>query len=330
MTDKKKESILRKVRGLLDKANSTEFSAERDSFIAKADELMATYAIEAFEIEFAKSADERRKPELREFEYRVADRDIRDAITRLFYALAGHARCKIGYYGWASSKVVGYVQDLDYLDLLFTNISLHLSANLEPKNEAGLSEFENVLAMKEAGIDWPRVYKLMDWDREEAPKRYKKWKNQYKKFCVENNIDGRTFGHANNYRYNFIQGYVSRINTRLAEMNRHNKQATSGKEMVLANMEESLSEALWEHFPELRPHPDTCECDGCHLMRCQDGKCKRSICVSGRKPVRYRRTASVGGPRVDYAARSAGSNVANTADLSSGRNSVANNRKEVV
>lgn len=323
---------LRIVRGLLDKANSTEFSEERDTFLAKADALMAEYAIEAFELEFAKPAGTRRKPEVREFTYSAGDHEVRQAVTQLFYMLANHSRCKIGFFGWKSSRVVGYKDDLDYLDLLFTNITLHMSVNLEPTKNPELNDFENVLAMKEAGLDWTRVFQLMGWPRDDgngvdvAGRNYKKWKTQYKKFCEKSGRDYRTFGHAKNYRVNFIEGYLYRIAARVREMDAANERAAVGKEMVLAGMDDALNEVLWDAFPELRPHPKSCNCDNCHYRRCTDSRCKRDYCKAMRKPLKYR-AASVGGPKIDYAAQDAGRRVANTADLSAGRNNVGGRKQ---
>jgi hypothetical protein len=60
-TEERRAKKLAQVRMLLAKADSTKFPDEADTFRAKADELMAQYAIEAFEV--TGHDDEHRRPE---------------------------------------------------------------------------------------------------------------------------------------------------------------------------------------------------------------------------------------------------------------------------
>lgn len=162
MTTDRREKVLRQVRALLDKAASTTYEPEREALIAKADQLMMAYTIESWELEMAKPAGTREKPELRNYDYgETGDAQVNRNLSDIFYALARHLGIKVGWFGWHTSKIVGYRADLDYLDLLFTNIRLHLAASIVPRPDPELSYEENLALLKESGYKWQQVYDFM-------------------------------------------------------------------------------------------------------------------------------------------------------------------------
>lgn len=153
---------LAQVRALLDKAASTNFEEERDALQKKADELMTVYMIGEWELEFAKPAGQRERPELRTVEYgQTGDYFVDQELAKLFQYFVSHCNCKMGWYGWNEAKVVGYAADLDYLDMLFTSIRLHMALTMNPRADANLSIEENVVMLKETGMKWQRVYDLL-------------------------------------------------------------------------------------------------------------------------------------------------------------------------
>lgn len=331
-TAKRREDIMRKVAALLAKADSTTFGEERDAFIAKADQLMAVYAIQAFELEHAaNSKNERRKPELRTIEYGTAgQKEADDELVQVFYALVQLTGCKMGFWGWRSAKVVGYPEDLDYLTMLFFNIRLHLASQLEPKPRPELTMEDNLVMLKEAGMKWERIYQLLhDAGQLDVPWERKvgvRFTGIYTKYCKENNRP-RMYTNPDVWRRNFIQGYCNEINNRIYEMRNARTQAAQGHELVMVSMAEELQEALYEFFPDKRPHPKDCDCDSCHV--CSNPKCQRRNCVARRKPVKY---SSVRTPRelkYDHAAQNAGKATARSADLGSSRGAGPSTRKEI-
>lgn len=162
-SDSVRQKKMRQIQALIDKANSTDFDAERESLLAKADMMMASYAIEQFELEFHKAAKDRsRQPVMREVKYgHTGDSDADNLLSDIFYNLCGLANVLIGWYGWRSSKVVGYEEDIEYVEMLMTGISLHMALAVEPKPSPDLSLEENLAALKEAGQKWQRIYELL-------------------------------------------------------------------------------------------------------------------------------------------------------------------------
>ena len=317
---------LRQVRGLLDKAASARELGnheEADAFEAGADRLMTSYTIESWELEFAKPAGEREKPEFREFEYGFIkpgyEKDaveVNDRLSGMFWDLARFCRVKVGWYGYHKSKVVGFKADLDYLDLLFTTARLHLAGNLEPKPVPHLDEYDNFVIMKEAGMKWERIWNLLHPGQPFNRSHCQKLLRRYGEECKAKGKP-QMKGDPRIYQRSFVEGFCDRLRYRLSEM--ASDRDTTGKEMVLANRDEDLMNMLYEIFPNLRPHPPGCDCETCH--RCYNSKCNRTRCAAARKPIRSSR-----GPaplKTDYAAKLNGAKAADSVQLSGRGHSVS-------
>lgn len=160
-TESKKESMLRKVRGLLDKADSTDHEAEANTFREKADELMTIYAIEAWQVEMNRPEGERAKPEMREYDFGTNSSDVDNQLTTMMPSLCRLTRCKIGYRSMRTMKVVGFDTDLDYLDLLITSIRIEISRQMVPGVDKNETYDQNVFNLKHAGLGWQDIYSKM-------------------------------------------------------------------------------------------------------------------------------------------------------------------------
>lgn len=348
-----REDVMRKVRAMLDKAASTTFDAERDSFLTKANDMMTAYTIASWELEMAKPANVREKPEMREYDYgSTGDREINDILYDVFYGLANLCRCKIGMLGWTRAHIVGYPADLQFLDLLFTNIRLHMAVNMVPHADPSLSYLENLAVLKEAGYKWQKVYEMMllvhpdHFPQGRVPagteraddivvgtQRFRRamhrpigvrFTKEYTDFCKSQNRE-RIYTNPDVYKRSFLMGYRDRLIRRIAELK---GDAGAGTEVVLRGRDDDLLEALYNLFPKLRPHPADCDCDGCHLLRPHDrSKCPRSICKEYtkelRKPIRYR---TVHEKAIDSGAIGRGRAAANTADLMGSRNNLGSRK----
>jgi hypothetical protein len=334
----RREGLLRRVRGLIDTADSFEElgnSEAAQTYRNKADEMMTVYAVEEFELAFA-TGTERAKPELREYVYGDAPEEVADHLSTLFYALAEHCRVKIGYYGWVKSKIVGYPQDLEYLDVLFTSVRMHMSSQVRPHASRTLGYEESLAVLKESGQKWADIYPALlrvfpeRFDRARADHKsnakllpgYSFWQEaqefvpteedfeknhkwikvdeywylkemvrpigvrftkEYTEFC-KNTDRHRIYSDPKTYLRSFVRGYVSEVQRRIWAMEQATSEATTGMELVLANIMDDLLEFYYENFPERRPHPKGCDCDDCH--RCNDPKCNRPRCKAARVPVK--------------------------------------------
>lgn len=256
-----KDTILRRVQGLLNKAASTDYSAERDALIAKADELMAVYAIEAFELDAMKPKDQRQKPVTRRFTVASHEHPFATTLVDIAFEIAKHCRCRAIVHNLNNARysqlidltVVGFPADTEWAELLFTSVNLQLSAELEPKPSPDLSFEENLAVLKESGLKWIRIHEIMKahglmpdepWERRIGVR----FTGIYTKFCKETNRD-RQYTAPETYRRNFVAGFYSRLTTRLHEMREMQKEHTTGKELVLYDAQAAVNEAFKEAFP---------------------------------------------------------------------------------
>lgn len=156
----RRTDLLRKVRGLIDTADSYESMGQSEaaqSYRNKADNLMTMHAIEEFELA-TKGDNVKQSPELITYEYGQMPDEIRDDLTNIFWALAQHCRCKVGMFGWGKSKVVGYPADLEYLDVMFTGVRMHMSSNVRPQPSREMGYEAALSLLKESGMKWKDVY----------------------------------------------------------------------------------------------------------------------------------------------------------------------------
>lgn len=168
----KSEKMLEKVRALLAKADGTDYPAEAETFRAKADQLMAAYAIEQWQVDQARDGQESTvKPEVRYFNFDWwYDHAQSSPLWTLFYDTARHCRCVVALRGHGSAgtsyrtmPVIGLSSDLDYLDLMFTHLMIQMSKKLTPNVDTALSPGENVYNLRMAGMGWKEITRRM-WD----------------------------------------------------------------------------------------------------------------------------------------------------------------------
>jgi hypothetical protein len=138
------ESMLRKVRGLLDKAEHTGFEHEQDALLAKAAELMARYRITEAMVARSKPLVDRGQ---------IVQRDVQlgsgqyvRARLALLGAVAEHSCCKLlTHTGWDGrvGEVFGYESDVAAVEVLYTSLLVQAtSAMRTAKRPAGRSGLE--------------------------------------------------------------------------------------------------------------------------------------------------------------------------------------------
>lgn len=277
MTDfNEDDPILQRVQKLVDKAWSTTFPAERDSLLAKADALMLRYSIGRYMLLDPQRSStaapiQGQSPECREMWYfgeKVAssrvidDYDIIGDIANLFYRLAQHFHCRVGYYGWSSSKVVGYPADLDFLDMMFLSLKLHLLGKIDPKVSSDLSWKENLVALKQAGFKWEDIHQKLD-GLPDYPFNYKPWRaggkgfsifpNTYNKWLRDNPDEHKNHGSPALWRRGFVEAYCMQIHIRLDEMARASAQTIDNLPALIKNKDQGLDELFNELFPPAEP-----------------------------------------------------------------------------
>jgi hypothetical protein len=242
-------------------------------------------------------------------------------------------------------------------DALMTEYAIE-AWQMDPKPSDKLSYEENLAMLKEAGLGWPEITRLMvnagmleykvtttkQYSFNEGKevnvelakpwmerKNYAKPAHDYRNWCKKTGTP-QSYTDWRTYRRNFADGYVDAVDRRLRVMRREQRGAydaaheAGGMELVVRDIRHAIDELMWEVFPDLAPHPPDCECDKCHFEKCNDPKCERTRCKNARKPVRYAR-----GPmqKIDYAARAAGEKAGKEAQIVGNQHKRMGNRKEL-
>jgi hypothetical protein len=128
------EKIVSRVQGLLAKAESTTFPEEAEALVAKAQELMARYAIDEA---VAQQRDHRgERPEMRQMNI---DAPYASAKTTLLTSV-GHANfVQVVFNGTGRATLVGFAADLEVVEMLFASLLVQATAAMlrVPKDEYG-------------------------------------------------------------------------------------------------------------------------------------------------------------------------------------------------
>ena len=310
MTQEQQDKILRRVRGLIAKANSTEFPEEAKTFFAAADELMEKYAIDQAMLLLATDKNARivvRKDmdiswwsQLRE----GVHVDARNNIAWLWDACVNFCRCYSTFAVWnyqtRTTAVYGMESDLSYLDMLFTDLLLQMVEHIKPKYDPALSMGHNVMRAKEAGMKYIDIAMWLghpEWRKPNGTGGYKTADNG--KMLREYKAHLRTIGktphdvvkvHPDEWQISYVEGFCSMIKKRLRDLTAMRQGGTGEKDsvaLVIRDIRDQARDALWVDFPELKPHEADCKC---------------SQCTAKRKPIKYKE-----GRRMNYTAYGSGS-----------------------
>jgi hypothetical protein len=244
---------------------STEFEGEAAAFRAKADELMANYAIEQWQLDAADENDARRQsrdPERRDVNiawyFEPQYKHVYADMWGLFGEVARHCRCKVVWWGGggnrhdASVPVLGLPSDLDYFDLLFTHLQIQLFNQIQPSPEPGDTYIEALVRMKEAGMKWEAIgTKLIAAGLMEGPYTRNvgvKFTKEYTTYCDKTGRE-RKYINPKTYQRSFTEGFCNQVAYRLKEQKDEQKaKGGSGMELAVIDIKKRLDEEATNLF----------------------------------------------------------------------------------
>lgn len=249
---------LAQVLKLMERANHPGTpDTERDTCIRLAEKLMAEHEITMADLEANRPQAERRKPGHRaNIKIAEGDNPWRLTLMDMHWQFVKHLGVKAIYNGselpeWPITvSMVGMEEDLDYLELLYAGVYVHMSSKLEPKPDPNLERTLNLVMLKEAGLTWERIYALLQGiGQEPAGEPWKRnvgvrYTRVYSEFCK---ATGREQVRANprNYQVNFVRGYKNEVWRRLTEMQRERTQvrasASAGAALVLSDRKAEIA-----------------------------------------------------------------------------------------
>lgn len=264
------EKLLSKIRGLIDKANATEFPAERDAFLAKAEQLMQQHEIDGALLD-ASRPSERREIITRDIE-RATGEFATEMRSMLSY-FAEHRGVKVATkrfgFGKIVTSMVGFPDDIDFVEMLYTTTMLDFASKItpswDPRSAGSPAVFDhNVRAFKEAGYKWVEIAKMankhggnprtgMDGSTTDGA-----WlKAAYRRECVRLGVaPTRQTQRHEAFRATFATGYVAMIYTRLRKMRMDAETASgviSGNLPAVRDSRERVNEEFYRLYPHMRP-----------------------------------------------------------------------------
>lgn len=303
----RREDILRKVQKLLAQAMGTPFEAEADTFRSRANELMDKYRLEQWELAQVEAgrAQSSLKPVRRdiviEWWYTENNYAFRTALWSVFAECAKHCAVIIAHskINRATQAIPAYglESDISFLEMLFTDLYIQMADKIKPTYNPDKSLGENVYRAKEAGMKYGQIADWAGHPEWRTIKGYGKNGNpQYaydgimiremKKFAKANNLEVHKVINLKAYVEDFCSSFSWAVTSKLREMRTGEVRGGDTMALAIRDITDLSREAMFEDFPDMRPHPADCQCDTCHFVKCLDPKCQRPRCVEARKPIK--------------------------------------------
>jgi hypothetical protein len=310
---------------------STPFEAEADTARAMASKYMDEYRIEQWELAQAEAGREKSslKPVREDVDvswYYNERSSFSSALYQMWIACLEHCavittnRFTRTINGEHYVPAYGLASDIAFAQMLFTDLYIQMSGKIKPEFDPTKPLGENVYRAKEAGMKYKDIAK---WIGEpELVKRdpytgkvksiSKKLITAYRNYARENEMDTHQEIGLDGYVEDFCSSYSWAVVQKFRTMR---GETVEGDSMSLAiiDITDLSREAMWEDFPELRPHPADCDCDRCH--RCSDPDCQRPRCKAARTPVKTRGMGSYRLRNTSYVAQARGAKAGSEASI---------------
>lgn len=147
------EKLLNRIRGLLEKAESTTFEGEREALLAKAQRLMDQHRIDEALLSYKKGPESRKAIS---YEVVLPPSKFEDKKYSLLYHISEHCGVRVA---WAPGKaiMVGMQGAIEMAELLYTLAVLEFDSRIDPTWDSEKSFDANVKALQEAGKKWKTI-----------------------------------------------------------------------------------------------------------------------------------------------------------------------------
>lgn len=244
------DQVMRRVQGLIAKAESSEFPEEAENCQDMAERLIKQYNIEQIDLDKKRPAAERMKPGSVEVAL-TGDSTLVGYMAALARDVSAHCSCKVWNYNRIDheehtymSKVYGYEPDRRYFLVMYTTLRLHMVGALRPTPDPNKSIEDNAYDMHNAGLNWFDIAKLYGWYQvtpeygEPANMYVNRRTHERANWPTAIGVHKRAYARAieargerplrippagvNTFRVNAAEAYTTRINQRLLEIRRRN------------------------------------------------------------------------------------------------------------
>lgn len=300
--DEKLQKVITRIQGLLAQAASTNFPEEADAFRAKADELMTNYAVKTWQLEREAQGSTFKavvEPVDISWYWSVEDREVAQAIYSAYWELAEHTRVEPAYmdidYNKKAMPVVGMEGDVQYFQIIFTDVFRQMVEAMDPHPKRGEPMIEALVRMKEAGMKWEQIfYRLRragyyDEGLAWSPSKMD-YAGKYTDYCMKHKRP-RVRTTPSVYRRSFTRGFVFGMARKLKDQREAQGQNSGSMALDLRDYRKDVKDALYDMFPKHRP-PSEAEIAEMQAQMKGSKKSKRSAMP---KPLAYSNEASMRG-----------------------------------
>lgn len=259
------EGMLAKIRGLIAKAESTDFPEEAATYREAAEKLMRKYRVEQEQLLETGVTRLLESPIQVTVALCPASSDFVQQYYWIWLDVAGHTEV-LFHQTWGADQatgaysllvqVVGFEMDVRYAEMLFTAAQLVFQENLEPKVRAELDDQANAYRLRRAGIARNRVAQMLWGSALNDGAAHGKVAKLYKAECQARGEDAAVSGrqiNAGTYRMAYAAGFRTTLARRLRMA--QDGADRDGGALVLGNRESLVKEAFWTAFPQYRPVP---------------------------------------------------------------------------
>jgi hypothetical protein len=275
------DKIIDRVQKLIDKANGTDNDHERQTYLAKAADLMAAHRIEEAVLRARQATGTASQPQNVVMDTKLDWVKINDEFfpvhqqivavlgrltgTRMVYLLSGKIH------------IVGYRDDIEFFRMLWLSAHLTFSSKMFPEWRSDRCDGDNIRALAEAGYKWQTIWEMardaghpmMRKDRESGemvpvppplpakPGDGGYMKRQmaasYKRDGIEKpKLTHQVQDYRNSYAIGFCETFTDRVWDMVFAREAAERQASGGAQIVLAKD----VDAVQKYFDALFP-PDT-------------------------------------------------------------------------
>jgi hypothetical protein len=282
------EKVLELVRNLLARAEHPNTPAPEAELCQKqADKLMFKHAIEEAFLRATQTEKERKTPVKKEFQM-VSEGtmefwpEMRTVLGEVAYA--NRCRAVVSHYAGGQITLVGFREDVEWTEMLFTSIYFSFVRQINPKWDKSLDYAANVYNFKVAGYKWSEINQIAVHNGEETAEMLREgrvWNREtmryedglvgtgkisgkmitaYKRHAKEIGDDNLVSSQNHDaYRRQFTSAFCNQINRRLRDLAaEQEKEADSipGAALALVDSRKVVNEEFYNMFPQFRPESE--------------------------------------------------------------------------
>lgn len=260
--------MLAKIQALLNKADGTSNPDEREAYLAKAEQLMQKYSIDAAMLSEAKklAGGKPEQPEQRITTFMPSKDKLGNQWYNLIIAVAKHYDCE--FFGWTSGSgyLVGFPSNMDLVEMVYTSLRLQAMQKLDPQPNKDLGFDENVYVLHESGMKWESIAHMMNKAYHEAkelgypldeswelvpwdPKKKDGGRliKACKRWCSVVGDSYRAVQSPITFQRSYAQGFLNEVRARFERLRKYREEqvaATSGAELVLFDRNKLVKDAM--------------------------------------------------------------------------------------